>query len=366
MNCKKCGNEIKEGENFCSKCGQKVTINPNKDLEDEISKKGKRLRIKLSYFIIGILLIIIIVGTIFIFISNQNDVNKNNNLDNVEIDNTIENITQNNEEDDKNIIVDDTAETGATYTFTLEEVKTALKKVCKEKNVEYFSEFTYKNKNKYNEVYEANAYIGDTLACSIRVQIHNGYVVDLSYYRTYYEETEFAKTTGKEVFMDLIDNLFDENISRNIIGNLNKLTGNTFIFIKECHTICTNYDDTEIYISTSTNEYYENAKNNSNSAYRELFKEINNNYSNEEDESNIIQDKKEWSYTYIPICGCIIIDSNTKTGEISYKKKCENCGNIDNTVNTTIHTTGILNNTYYCPKCKNMQEIQIEAISEYK
>ena len=80
MNCKKCGNEIKEGENFCSKCCQKVTINPNKDLEDEISKKGKRLRIKLSNFIIGILLIIIIVGTIFIFISNQNDVNKNNNI----------------------------------------------------------------------------------------------------------------------------------------------------------------------------------------------------------------------------------------------------------------------------------------------
>lgn len=274
MNCKKCGNEIKEGENFCSKCGQKVTINPNKDLEDEISKKGKRLRIKLSYFIIGILLIIIIVGTIFIFISNQNDVNKNNNLDNVEIDNTIENITQNNEEDDKNIIVDDTAETGATYTFTLEEVKTALKKVCKEKNVEYFSEFTYKNKNKYNEVYEANAYIGDTLACSIRVQIHNGYVVDLSYYRTYYEETEFAKSTGKEVFMDLIDSLFDENISRNIIENLNRLTSNTFTFIRECHTICTNYDNTEIYITTSTNEYYENEKNNNNSAYKELFREI--------------------------------------------------------------------------------------------
>ena len=46
--------------------------------------------------------------------------------------------------------------------------------------------------------------------------------------------------------------------------------------------------------------------------------------------------------------------------------KCRNCGNIDNTVNTTIHTTGVLNNSYYCPKCKNMQEVQIEAISEYK
>lgn len=24
MNCKKCGNEIKEGEMFCSKCGAKI------------------------------------------------------------------------------------------------------------------------------------------------------------------------------------------------------------------------------------------------------------------------------------------------------------------------------------------------------
>lgn len=406
MFCSNCGKKINDDAIFCSNCGKKVITNPNENIEDKIDKKGKKIRIKLSYFIIGIVSIIIIIGTIFIFISNQNDVSQNNNLDNAEIDNTIENLTQNtvnnssinsvkvpikdtpmdkeviscaksalrsaaqydpeigtttiidrdnygryliscyaklvngfgvgkyqvyyivlsnlekkdgtwyytinrangiidssiymseesaietaktlnkwnepseqdepeyNEEDDKNIIVDDTAETGATYTFTLEEVKTALKKVCKEKNVEYFSEFTYKNKNKYNEVYEANAYIGDTLACSIRVQIHNGYVVDLSYYRTYYEETEFAKSTGKEVFMDLIDSLFDENISRNIIENLNRLTSNTFTFIRECHTICTNYDNTEIYITTSTNEYYENEKNNNNSAYKELFREI--------------------------------------------------------------------------------------------
>ena len=46
--------------------------------------------------------------------------------------------------------------------------------------------------------------------------------------------------------------------------------------------------------------------------------------------------------------------------------KCRNCGNINNTVNTTIYTTGVLNNSYYCPKCKNMQEVQIEVISEYK
>ena len=95
MFCSNCGKEINDDAIFCSNCGKKVITNPNENIEDKIDKKGKKIRIKLSYFIIGIVSIIIIIGTIFIFISNQNDVSQNNNLDNAEIDNTIENLTQN-------------------------------------------------------------------------------------------------------------------------------------------------------------------------------------------------------------------------------------------------------------------------------
>lgn len=158
----------------------------------------------------------------------------------------------------------------------------------------------------------------------------------------------------------------------NITNNLSEKENNTNFLeeIKEKYPtessmICTNGTDYWLLDEEGDKIYFYDLTS-FETALQQCNMYINNNYSNEEDKSNIIQDKKEWSYTPIPICGCIIIDSNTKTGEISYKKKCENCGNIDNTVNTTIHTTGILNNSYYCPKCKNMQEVQIEVISEYK
>ena len=183
----------------------------------------------------------------------------------------------------------------------------------------------------------------------------------------------WTKDWEKDDIWDNINRRLEIGKKENLVNTNNTSKENNMNFLEEIKEkyptessmICTNGTDYWLLDEEGDKIYFYDLTS-FETALQQCNMYINNNYSNEEDESNIIQDKKEWSYTYIPICGCIIIDSNTKTGEISYKKKCENCGNIDNTVNTTIHTTGILNNSYYCPKCENMQEVQIEAISEYK
>ena len=57
MYCKNCGNEIKENENFCGKCGQKV------DVEDT-SNNTNVIKIKFNYIIYAIITIIIIAGIV--------------------------------------------------------------------------------------------------------------------------------------------------------------------------------------------------------------------------------------------------------------------------------------------------------------
>ena len=57
MYCKNCGNEIKENEKFCGKCGQKV------DVEDT-SKNTNVIKIKFNYIIYAIIIFIVIVGIV--------------------------------------------------------------------------------------------------------------------------------------------------------------------------------------------------------------------------------------------------------------------------------------------------------------
>jgi len=172
------------------------------------------------------------------------------------------------------IKVDNTAETGATYTFTLDNVKSALSEICTEKGINNFKEFTYTKKNKYNEVYESIAYIDNKPVCRISVQVHNNYVVDLSYNYTNYTTTEFAKTTGKEVYINLIQKLFDTTSSEKIVTAINKLTSNTFTFIDDLNTICTNYNDTEIFINSNSYNSYNEIKVKDQSAYKTMLKEM--------------------------------------------------------------------------------------------
>ena len=41
MKCKKCGNEIQEGEKFCGKCGNKIEINNNNGIKNIVKNKMK-------------------------------------------------------------------------------------------------------------------------------------------------------------------------------------------------------------------------------------------------------------------------------------------------------------------------------------
>ena len=76
MYCKNCGNEIKENENFCGKCGTKVNdnisnINTDTDTNTHKINKKEPIKIKFSYFIIGII-ILFLLPTFIVFIKNSN------------------------------------------------------------------------------------------------------------------------------------------------------------------------------------------------------------------------------------------------------------------------------------------------------
>lgn len=79
MICNKCGNEIKENENFCSKCGNKIERQENKlndetksDNKDNKEKKGKRK------IIITAIIILVVIIIVLAYILITNSINKNN------------------------------------------------------------------------------------------------------------------------------------------------------------------------------------------------------------------------------------------------------------------------------------------------
>lgn len=95
MKCKKCGNEIEEGNSFCTNCGT------------EINKKSKEpIKIKLSTFIVLILLIIVLFCIILFILKTKNnaDTTINGNSSNEQI-NTL---NTNNEVDNIAVISDET------------------------------------------------------------------------------------------------------------------------------------------------------------------------------------------------------------------------------------------------------------------
>lgn len=66
MKCRKCGTEIKEGNNFCTNCGTAINLNINNDVENN-RKKINKLEI-----IITIIIVIIVLIGVIIFIKNKN------------------------------------------------------------------------------------------------------------------------------------------------------------------------------------------------------------------------------------------------------------------------------------------------------
>lgn len=81
MFCSKCGNEIKEGERFCSNCGKSVN-------NIEKKKNSNNFNKKITFAVLGIIVIVAIIGTV-IFISNRKNSNiKNSNVN--QMNNTIQ------------------------------------------------------------------------------------------------------------------------------------------------------------------------------------------------------------------------------------------------------------------------------------
>lgn len=76
--------------------------------------------------------------------------------------------------------------------------------------------------------------------------------------------------------------------------------------------------------------------------------------------------EKKWKYTHIALQGCVITESNSETGAVSYKKKCETCGTVQPGGTSTYLKGGIMNSAFYCSKCKKTQSIKIETTSSYE
>ena len=72
MACKNCGNEIKEGNNFCTRCGAKVK-----------QDNKKQIKFNLKYLIIGVIVIVIICIVVISFKSINNS-NKFSNIEETE------------------------------------------------------------------------------------------------------------------------------------------------------------------------------------------------------------------------------------------------------------------------------------------
>ena len=66
-----------------------------------------------------------------------------------------------------------------------------------------------------------------------------------------------------------------------------------------------------------------------------------------------------YSYTHSALEGAVIIKSDTSTGAVKYKKKCEKCGKVDSTTVSTYINSGTMNSSFYCSNCKSVQNVRI-------
>ena len=87
MYCKKCGNELKQGADFCGKCGMQI--------EKEEQKTGSNKPRKEKHYVVIIMTVIILVllvgifGLIYYFLLQKETVNANKAFHNIAIDNNI-------------------------------------------------------------------------------------------------------------------------------------------------------------------------------------------------------------------------------------------------------------------------------------
>lgn len=86
MNCKNCGNELEENEKYCGKCGTKVENNISnvETKSNENTDNKEPIKIKFTYFIIGIV-ILFLIPVCMVFINSSNGLISSNENANSEI-----------------------------------------------------------------------------------------------------------------------------------------------------------------------------------------------------------------------------------------------------------------------------------------
>lgn len=350
MFCNKCGSELNDNDEYCSKCGTKV----NKD--------KKTITIKLNQFIIGIVLVVLIVagmGFLIINKSKREDINNSSIGNNIEeIDYSIETsevlldrIKKEYPDISGYIFSDDDncwllTENGRKIYFSDEE---SFEKALKEFN-ELLNEdkvyagigmvlAPYEDKNRigiYGVFQDCPAQKAGIVPGDLIISID-----DIEYFANEYEKASKALKgeIGTSVNIKIMRNndIYEFNIKREQI-DLSKydLTPPNSDSLAE--------DGTEE--ETTTTQQNSNNSTSSNS---------NNNNT-----------KKEKYYIHTAISGCVITSSDSKTGAITYKEKCEKCGTVSSKEHSTYLTMGTMKTYFNCYKCNSTQKLEIETTSERK
>lgn len=67
------------------------------------------------------------------------------------------------------------------------------------------------------------------------------------------------------------------------------------------------------------------------------------------------------NYVHTAIQGCEITVDNQETGEVTYKEKCEICGEVSNQIKQAKILDSDYTSAFYCPNCKQTQTVEIET-----
>ena len=135
------------------------------------------------------------------------------------------------------------------------------------------------------------------------------------------------------------------------------ISGGIIYFIMSSNDKTDIQENREEEVSNSNN--VEIQKNNSNS-------QENNSISGSYNSNSSNNNEKKKQYIHVALQGCVITESNSDTGSCTYRKKCESCGNLQPGTTSTYLTSGTMNSSFYCPKCKQTQKIQIETTLSYE
>lgn len=73
--------------------------------------------------------------------------------------------------------------------------------------------------------------------------------------------------------------------------------------------------------------------------------------------------RKETVYNHVALQGAVVVEQDGST-HFKYKKKCELCGYVANSIIGASASSGKLTSSFRCPDCGNNQKTQIETIRQ--